>query len=97
MLSKPECFAKLFDDRDAETQELVELCQRFASPEHIDHGQTTHPSAQIGSLFQDYEKTVDGPLLAADIGLEVIRESCSHFDQWLTSLESLGKSIPPSV
>ena len=93
VLSQPESFGELFDNRAKATKALVTQCQDVGSPEEINHGETTHPAARILTLFPDYDKTVDGPLLAAEIGLPTIRSSCPHFDSWLTTLENLVDAL----
>ncbi len=90
VLSQPELVGVLFDDSDKATAELVEVCQQFRSPEHINQGRETHPKAQVTRFFPDYQQNVDGPLLAQDIGLQVMREACPHFGRWLTMLEQLA-------
>lgn len=89
VLSRPIVFGRWFDSADKQVQRLIELCQRFESPEKINHGRDSHPKALIESCFSDYDNNVDGPALAADIGLSMIRSSCPHFHQWLAILESL--------
>ncbi len=91
VLSQPEKVGVLFDNRDDATSKLVTVCQRFKSPEHINHGRETHPKAQITKLFPDYAQDVDGPLLAEDLGVQVMREACPHFGKWLSRLEQLGQ------
>lgn len=60
------------------------------SPEEINEGPTTHPSAHISRVAQGYQKTVDGPLIVQNIGLSKIRAECPHFHQWIARLESLA-------
>ena len=90
VLSKPEAFAGQFEDCRPQTAKLKKLCREFASPEQINDGPTTHPAARILALFPNYQKNLDGPQLAQDIGLPAIREECPHFHQWLAKLERLG-------
>jgi hypothetical protein len=89
VLSKPEAFGAWFEDMQKHIEALATECQRFDTPEKIDDGQQTHPKARIKKHIEDYDENVDGPVLAADIGLETIRAKCPHFNQWLTILEQL--------
>jgi len=60
------------------------------TPEHINDGPVTHPSARLAALLQPrYKKPLHGSRIAASIGLERIRAECRHFDAWLTRIESL--------
>ncbi len=60
----------------------------FRSPEEIDEGRETHPSARLLKLFPDYDKATVGPVMAHRIGLERMREECPHFDGWVSKLET---------
>jgi Domain of unknown function (DUF4276) len=61
----------------------------FASPEEVDDGPETHPAARIKRSLPGYQKRLHGPVIAARIGLQAIRERCRHFDDWLRRLEEL--------
>jgi len=89
LLAAPEKFTERFERRERQIAMLLAECDRFASPELINDGQHTHPKARIKTYFADYGERADGPLLAQAIGLNLIRQKCPHFDQWLTRLEKL--------
>jgi hypothetical protein len=59
------------------------------SPEHIDDGVDTHPSARLKLLKPRFEKVLHGPAAAARIGLERMRNECGHFYAWLERIEAL--------
>jgi len=59
------------------------------APEDINDGPQTAPSKRILSIMSGYQKTFHGPLVACDIGLDAIRQSCVHFDSWLKKIEAL--------
>ena len=59
-----------------------------ASPEHVNDGPDTHPSARLERLA-GYHKARHGPAVAGRIGLDRIRHECRHFAAWLSRLESL--------
>ena len=59
-----------------------------SSPEHINDGERTHPSARLGNL-PGYRKVQHGSALARRIGLKRIREECRHFGDWLSRVENL--------
>jgi hypothetical protein len=67
---------------------LLQSVQQESSPELIDDGPTTAPSKRILNIFPNYQKTIDGPLVIADAGLESIRLCCPHANEWLTEVES---------
>ena len=95
LLAAPKKFRERFERREKQIDMLIAECDRFASPELINHGQHAHPKARIKKYFVDYGEKADGPLLAQAIGLHQIRQKCPHFDQWLTKLENLDREGSP--
>ncbi len=60
------------------------------TPEHINDGAETHPSARLKNLLKPrYDKVLYGSGIATLIGLPRIRSECRHFDSWLAKIESL--------
>jgi hypothetical protein len=53
------------------------LSKDFPSPEHVNR--IHPPSRRIKEVVPEYNKTVDGPTTAAEIGLPTLRERCPHF------------------
>jgi len=58
------------------------------NPETINDSPQTAPSKRLLSKTS-YKKTIDGPDIAKDIGLETIRKMCKGFNSWIESLEAL--------
>ena len=65
----------------------------FVTPEDINDNWATAPSRRIKGVIQRYDKRVDGPVVAMEIGLEAIRAECPRFNEWMISLESLQGRI----
>jgi len=64
------------------------------SPEHINDGPQTHPSARLEQVLKPrYDKPLHGSRLAERIGIGRMRSECQHFDAWLARIEAL----PPFV
>lgn len=55
-------------------------------PELINEGVETAPSKRLARLCPGYTKTLDGPLVIADLGIERLRACCPHMDAWLSRL-----------
>jgi hypothetical protein len=71
-------------------EKLIETRNAFTTPEHIDGGDVTHPSARLRRLLTPgYQKVLHGSAIAKRIGVERIRAECCHFDAWLTRMEAL--------
>ena len=68
---------------------LQEVRSRFATPEDINDHHDTAPSKRISQVVP-YNKVADGPVVAAQIGLEKMRSACPRFGAWLGRLEALG-------
>lgn len=89
LFSDPSAFAVAFPGRTAEALELERIRSGFASPEHINDGESTSPSKRICAVFPDYEKAVFSSLIASHIGLDLMARKCAHFGQWLDAMREL--------
>jgi hypothetical protein len=69
---------------------LRTIREQFNTPEEIDDGEETAPSKRLLKLYKSYEKPTDGSLIAKRIGLDVIRNECRHFNEWMVYLEGLA-------
>ena len=69
----------------------LEIARRSApSPEYINDGLETHPSARLGNLLRPrYGKVRHGRAVSARIGIDRMRAECKHFNAWLERVESL--------
>ncbi len=83
-----DAFAAWTDDDSV--LEPLHAVRATTAPEDINDGHATAPSKRILSVMPGYQKTVHGPLIACDIGLDAIRRACPHFDDWLDKLEALA-------
>lgn len=72
----------------AKQESFADTCRTYPSPEHINERPGYNPAARIRQLFPAYRKTLHGPTATNRIGLQLIRDRCSHFARWLTQLES---------
>jgi len=55
-------------------------------PEKINDSSVTAPSKRL-EQNTSYKKTIDGPNIANEIGLQNIREQCAGFNNWITMME----------
>jgi len=86
--SNTDAFSGWFDKSVVDA--LAAERNTFPSPEHINDGPETAPSKRIMRHCPGYNKPLHGSIIAMDIGLDVIRGQCRHFNTWLQRLESLG-------
>jgi hypothetical protein len=71
---------------DAPLEQLREIANAFASPEEINEGEMTVPSKRLLALVPKYKKTLYGPIVAGDIGLDELCRQCPHFCGWVQAL-----------
>jgi len=70
--------------------ELARITTEFPNPEDINDSPRTAPSHRIHGLCATYRKVLHGSIIAGRIGLDVMRQKCRHFDQWIAGLEAIG-------
>ncbi|MFZ6844956.1 DUF4276 family protein [Undibacterium sp. RuTC16W] len=85
---QPEKFGEWTDDATV-VQTLSAVTQAYTTPEDINDSPQTAPSKRVLAAMSTYQKTVHGPLIACEIGLDAIRNACPHFHAWLKKLEAL--------
>ena len=91
LFSSPQSFIIEFFDKPEGIIELEKILEEKHNPELINDGQETAPSKRIIKIFPTYadNKAAIGSMIAQEIGLEKLRQSCSHFGEWLSRLERL--------
>jgi hypothetical protein len=75
---------------DKNVTSLRNTVSQYPNPELINSGEQTSPSKRILQCVPEYTKPADGVVIAQEIGLDVLRAKCSHFDAWIKKLEGLG-------
>ena len=74
--------------------DLERIVQLESGPELVNDGVDTAPSKRIMTAYPQYAKTIDGPLVIAEAGLDTIRVACPHADDWLRDLEAkMSRSV----
>lgn len=89
LFSSSAGFNKVFFDRNRELEHIKNIINQFNNPEAINEGEETAPSKRLMNIFRGYKKTTDGISIAKHLGLKTIRTSCSHFNNWLKTMESI--------
>ena len=89
LFTEPDCFSYCMEAQSVRSLNLVR--KQFPNPEAIDHGQSTAPSKRILKVYPAYSKIVDGYNIATLIGIDKMRDSCPHFNQWVSWMENLQK------
>ena len=75
---------------DSAAEALGRVRRSFSTPEHINDGYDTKPSARLSNLLKpSYRKTTHAPLIGQKLGLSVILKECKHFANWVERLLEL--------
>ena len=83
-------FKDSFEDNEFNDYDyLVSTIETNENPELINNGSDTAPSKRLTSILKGYRKVLHGPLIAESIGLNVIREKCPRFNNWIDKLENI--------
>lgn len=90
LLSKPAELGIFYTDKEKEIRALIREIQGFI-PEEINETPEGAPSKRIIKHIPAYkrQKTTAGVITAERIGLEHLRSTCSHFNDWITKLEAI--------
>ena len=83
-----EKFAEWTDTQSVVTR--LRANARGYAPEDINDDPQTAPSKRILSAMPSYQKTIHGPLITCEVGLDALRAACPHFHGWLQKLEVLA-------
>jgi len=90
LLSKPDALGHFYTNNTEEIEALkVEI--NGINPEEINETPQGAPSKRIIKYIPGYEKqkTIAGVITAEAIGLPHLRATCTHFNDWVTKLESI--------
>lgn len=90
LFSDTSGFAKAEPAWEAFAGKLSSIRENSKSPEFINDGADTHPSARLRNLLRPgYKKVTHGTKVSAKIGITCMRSECQHFDGWLKHIENL--------
>lgn len=89
LFSSPEAIENVIQENGIENWAQGVLDNFDGDPEEINDSRQTAPSKRL-SKKTGYIKTVHGPDIAEEIGLEVLRQTCTGFGAWLDQLEKLS-------
>ncbi|XAH25900.1 DUF4276 family protein [Xylophilus sp. GW821-FHT01B05] len=88
--SNPDALSESVPGWARSANSLQEVRRAFPSPEHINNGFATKPSARLASLLKPaYRKTTHAPVIGQRVGLTAISQECAHFAAWIDRLRQL--------
>ena len=66
--------------------QIVNIKERFANPEDINKDPDGAPSKRLLAINPSYNKVVEGNIIALEIGIDKMLESCPKFKGWVDVL-----------
>lgn len=84
LFSSLEGFELVVDDAD-QLKKIQNIIDAFDTPEDINGGSLTAPSKRLGQIYS-YSKTVDSELILEMLTVDLIREKCPRFNEWIEKL-----------
>ena len=70
-------------DNALETQQIIDA---FDNPEEINTTPSGAPSKRLLAIKDDYEKVIEGNLIALEVGMNEILIKCPRFKAWIEKL-----------
>ena len=92
LFSNVAAFGEAIGASDRSVKKLREIRSSFSSPEDINDHPNTAPSKRIAGALSGYQKSLHGPLVARETGIETICKECARFHDWIKKLEALKPS-----
>ncbi|MBF0284837.1 MAG: DUF4276 family protein [Magnetococcales bacterium] len=90
LFSDPSALVEVRPEWSRFVEPLAAIRQEFSTPEWINGGDATKPSARLEKLLKpSYRKTLHGPPAAERIGLDRLMAECPHFAGWVHRLRQL--------
>ena len=97
LFSDPEKFAQVEPAWRTYVGQLEVTRQMARSPEYINDGSETHPSARLRNLLRPrYNKVRHGRAVSARIGVGRMLVECGHFNGWVARVKALPPLQPGS-
>ncbi len=94
LLANPEILLMEYVNARKQVEKLQEIVANHDNnPEKVNTGNTTAPSKRIIALIPEYEgnKVSVGSVLAGIEGIEVQKERCKHFADWINKIQNISE------
>lgn len=92
LFSSPDIVGSVLGDDEYATWAQGVLDAFHGDPESINNSEQTAPSKRFNKNTP-YRKTVHGPDIALQTGLQNIRDVCSGFDDWINKIELFALNL----
>lgn len=90
LFADPSVLGRAFENSEAAIETLQAVADKFGDIEKINDSKVTAPSKRIIEVIPAYErrKKTAGPRTAGLIGMPKLLEKCSHFADWIRTLQN---------
>ncbi len=68
------------------SDKLIEIIQAYPNPEEINSTPEGAPSKRILAIHSNYEKIIEGNLIAMEVGINDMLDKCPRFNNWITKI-----------
>ncbi len=85
LFSSKQVFEKYYDKKIV--NQIENIINAYENPEEINDSPNTAPSKRLESIISNYNKVIDGNLIALEIGIEQIIKKCPRFKIWIEELK----------
>jgi len=89
LFSNPKILSEYYFEYENEIEKLVQISKEFVNPELINDKPATAPSKRLKNIIPPFDKVNIGAIAICRIGIENLKQSCKHFNDWITKLESI--------
>jgi hypothetical protein len=86
LFSCTSLFTDIFPDEKQSINKLIAETSVFTSPEEINDGPDTHPSARLEYSIRSFKKIIDSQRILSHCTIDQIRNRCPRFNSWVESL-----------
>ena len=96
LMADLDALERVFHRYKTGIRQLERQIAAFASPEDINQGRTSHPSARLAAAVPGYSdlKASNAYFVLAEAGLDAVRIKCPRFNTWLRRWEDWGDATP---
>ena len=85
LFSSNKGFETYFQEDEAHKTQKIVL--QFDNPEDINTTPEGAPSKRLIAINDNYDKVIEGNLIALEVGMDSIRTKCHHFKEWIDKLK----------
>jgi hypothetical protein len=89
LFSSNKGFETYFQEDEAQKTQRIVL--QFDNPEDINTTPEGAPSKRLIAINDNYDKVIEGNLIALEVGMDSIRTKCHHFKEWIDKLKDACK------